>query len=1647
MARIGSYPIDAVIQDKDAWIGTENTNRVTRQFTALGVAEYIDTKNVGLVFVGATNALVGKKGLVPAPIAGDEGKYLKGGLGDGWTTIPVYTLDVPTGTTNVNLINTDGAGVVTNSFITLTGGTYLTSVHTSGSQITINHDDTVRTNPANPTPTPGAGTTLDLVSAVASNTTGHVTGVTTSTVTWPADSNTTYTMDVPTGTTSINLKGSDGTNDPIAFTTTGVNNGMTITSADVNNLNLSSIWQLNTRLVEGYVPEGNLQGNKFWATDANGNPGWTFQPSQDQSISSVGDSNITTGVALSQNGGTVFIRGAGTITASSDNTNGIITLTGTDQNTIYTLPVAVGAANSAEIVLTDNSAAAISTVTFNGTPTKIAISETIGNNGSITIGMPDDVTVTGELTVSGDDRSSFIGQVTIPQTPLVGTDAASKAYVDGLVEGGLTFKGSFNAATGLIVGGSTYLYQVTAGGAFDPAGARVAVAVGDYYVVATDGNFYGSDASVAGACATPGKLLDVGDSIIGLTIAAANVSVCAGWSVIQSDEGVVTFTNVNGTFVSATTVNTNAAGAVTMGTIDLSAGGTASGTTFLRGDNTWDVPAGTYVLPVATLADLGGVKLGSSATLTETYQTGGVGAGSQTYPVQLNAANQAGVSVPWTNLITSVSASDATTDLSGLTATPTTGAVVIGLDIDGRAAIPIASMDPDDTLMIYDDDTAINKKVSIGNLADYVGDGTAVANQVTYWTAANKIGGDAGFTKATGATGAITMGGTLSLGDNKELFFGAAPDYKIYHNSTTNVNHISSLIDRQLSINANNIFLTNQANDSTFLLLNSTGATFGGNVGIGITPNASSTVVDVLQLGKGMTIMGNVNDDRATMGANLYLDAGTAFRYVMDGYAGRFSIEDGQMIWGVSAIGNAGDVATVNTKMTLLNNGHLGIGAPTPRQKLEVAGRIYIEQQGTNWNETQPGAAVGALHLDPVGSGADNTGNAITFGASDSANGGNGNAGIYVRSDGSYGTKMYIATTDSYAIGSKTRVMIDESGNVGIGAVTPANLLSAYNTNSTLLNSKTPTGAAENGTGGGNRGFDGSFTNATRFSFTGTDSTDQGYGYFKWNVAGTETGIVSGKTYTIHFKHVATNGSLFQIITSSGTNFASNLVQNITKYPLPISGELYSLTFTATAAAAYIGFGALRTSGTMSLAMSEVQFIEGKPDTETGSIVAYKNLIVNGFGTSEINNGRLKITSEGTFNPATGMLQVRNFRTGATGAFTNNYVAEIRGATTSGALRGALLVHQQESDDTRPTMEVSDANGVFTTFVNQKVGIGTTTPDTKLHIYGSSTVSEMYLGEDAAVDKAGILKYNQGDGNGTGSVQLGNYGDSLNTAGVTIKKGGNVGIGTTSLGSKFNVKNDDGVGNGLHLIADFNRAGGADAQMILGYYGNGSAALGPVVYSANGKPLLLGANGGIQMSTDGSFTTGFNYTFRDGVGINNPNSVSAAAVAGYVMSVGRSSVGGVSGGIRSEGESHFVRGISFGPSGQGQILNYYEEGTWTPVIASVSGNPATATYYSALYTRTGKTVHCVFYAANISVSSMTSGTYIVVTGLPFNVSGYSDFTVSYKSGGWTGSNVVGGYGQNGVNYAYFMQANGLEAQRSQSPTMTRIMFNMTYQMQ
>jgi hypothetical protein len=57
MARISSYPIDKTIQDKDSWIGTESSNRVTRNFTAEDIANYVTTSTSSITGSGTLNTI------------------------------------------------------------------------------------------------------------------------------------------------------------------------------------------------------------------------------------------------------------------------------------------------------------------------------------------------------------------------------------------------------------------------------------------------------------------------------------------------------------------------------------------------------------------------------------------------------------------------------------------------------------------------------------------------------------------------------------------------------------------------------------------------------------------------------------------------------------------------------------------------------------------------------------------------------------------------------------------------------------------------------------------------------------------------------------------------------------------------------------------------------------------------------------------------------------------------------------------------------------------------------------------------------------------------------------------------------------------------------------------------------------------------------------------------------------------------------------------------------------------------------------------------------------------------------------------------------------------------------------------------------
>jgi hypothetical protein len=68
-----------------------------------------------------------------------------------------------------------------------------------------------------------------------------------------------------------------------------------------------------------------------------------------------------------------------------------------------------------------------------------------------------------------------------------------------------------------------------------------------------------------------------------------------------------------------------------------------------------------------------------------------------------------------------------------------------------------------------------------------------------------------------------------------------------------------------------------------------------------------------------------------------------------------------------------------------------------------------------------------------------------------------------------------------------------------------------------------------------------------------------------------------------------------------------------------------------------------------------------------------------------------------------------------------------------------------------------------------------------------------------------------------------------------------------------------------------------------------------------------------------------------------------------------------------------------------QLLNWYEEGTWTPVVTAGTGTITSVSVTSATYTRNGR---IVFITYDFTITNNGTGLgFVKVSGLPFNSNG------------------------------------------------------------
>ena len=457
----------------------------------------------------------------------------------------------------------------------------------------------------------------------------------------------------------------------------------------------------------------------------------------------------------------------------------------TNTNTTYTLPVSAGGANSSVITL-DASTGTDTTVTFNGTTNEIALTESVGANGSITIGLPDDVTIGDDLTVEGiitqsqtNETNTFASEVAVPTATASG-NAPNLGQVQSLIAGVGIFQGGYNATTGLTT-------DLSSNGSLDGA-SNIALDKGDYFVVTVAGGAFYSET------------LEVGDMIYAnQDITASSTPAITVYTVVIQDEniagagatdgatqkGVAGFDSATFTVSASGWVQSKLFTGTQAGVVPNTSGNSA--TVFLNGQGAFTTPANdntTYT--ASTGLTLTGTVFSANVDGTQSVAANASSStADKTYKVQVDSTDQLVVNVPWvdtnTQTVTSVdeitpgtstgtpividpttgavkvksmayngntnvghvpTGGGATTflrgdgtwvtptntqgvttvtastvgNLDGLSATPTSGAVVVGLDINGMTEAP-GNADSEDKFPIYDDSQSANRYIDADKLA------------------------------------------------------------------------------------------------------------------------------------------------------------------------------------------------------------------------------------------------------------------------------------------------------------------------------------------------------------------------------------------------------------------------------------------------------------------------------------------------------------------------------------------------------------------------------------------------------------------------------------------------------------------------------------------------------------------------------------------------------------------------------------------------------------------------------------------------------------------------------------------------------------------------------------------------------------------
>jgi hypothetical protein len=210
-------------------------------------------------------------------------------------------------------------------------------------------------------------------------------------------------------------------------------------------------------------------------------------------------------------------------------------------------------------------------------------------------------------------------------------------------------------------------------------------------------------------------------------------------------------------------------------------------------------------------------------------------------------------------------------------------------------------------------------------------------------------------TAGTGAVEEITAGTGLTLSAGALAVSKAFPTGDIVGTTDT-----QTLSNKTFSDNptfsggtANGVLYLNA---SKALTSGSTLVYDGSNLGLGVTPTTWDATARAFQLGSYVALANYT--DYLDLSTNVYYNG--TYKYLNTGSAAsKYSQFSGSHSWSTAASGTANNTITFTESMRLNASGNLGVGTPSPTQKLDVVGAVRAQAAATQDSVILQGRAGG----------------------------------------------------------------------------------------------------------------------------------------------------------------------------------------------------------------------------------------------------------------------------------------------------------------------------------------------------------------------------------------------------------------------------------------------------------------------------------------------------------------------------------------------------------------------------------------------------------------------------------------------------------------------------------------------------------------